>query len=73
MEVKVCPFTLSGDRGTHPRMQCVGPDCLNFEWRLGGPMENNQYTLLLGSCSYFDRWTGHQQPNLANMTPLSNA
>ncbi len=69
MAVKDCPFNLPAPPG---QRDCIGTACINFEWRLGGPMENNQYTLLLGSCSYFDRWTGHQQPNLANMPAVSD-
>lgn len=51
---KHCPFAFS----QAPEFrECMGEACVNFEWR-----HFEKETKTIGSCKFFDRWTGHQWP-----------
>ena len=59
MSIKVCPFCLTVP--VNISTDCIGEDCINFYWKGGGPVVDEKFTMKMGACNFFDRWTGHAE------------
>jgi hypothetical protein len=59
--IKVCPLAIPGAETTGDQ-QCIGVDCINFEWGRSVPAKYSPEGLkdTDGWCCFFKRKTGHK-------------